>query len=50
MQPGTDVDSWVRRFQGSRSDLSAYQDITLVFRDPDGQLLGQYDLGTRPTR
>ncbi|WP_203929262.1 hypothetical protein, partial [Virgisporangium ochraceum] len=46
---GSDVDSWVRRFQGSRTPerLADYENVDVIFRDADGNLLGEYNLGTR---
>lgn len=48
--PGTDVESWIRKFQGSRpaERLADYTGVDVVFRDPHGNLLGRYNLGTRP--
>jgi hypothetical protein len=47
--PGTDAESWVRRWQGQRPDagLDKYSDVVLVIRDGNGQELGRYNLGER---
>jgi hypothetical protein len=52
VRPGTDVDSWIRRWQGSRTDgrLADYADVKVIFRDPDGNPLGEYGLGDRLPR
>lgn len=50
VRPGTDVDSWIRKFQGSRpaERLVNYAGVDVIFRDPSGNVLGRYNLGTRP--
>ena len=47
--PGTDVEGFVRTFQRNRTDerLADYQDVSVVFRDPDGSDLGTYRVGER---
>ncbi|CCH32514.1 hypothetical protein ABZ816_23745 [Actinosynnema sp. NPDC047251] len=47
--PGTDAQTWVRRWQGQRpgAGLDKYTDVTLVVRDSNGVEVGRYNLGDR---
>ncbi|MDX8037103.1 hypothetical protein SK803_43515 [Lentzea sp. BCCO 10_0856] len=47
--PDTDADSWIRRWQGQRTDeqLGKYGDVVVVIRDSAGFEIGRYDLGRR---
>ncbi len=47
--PDTDADSWIRRWQGQRTDeqLAKYGDVVVVVRDSSGLEIGRYDLGQR---
>ncbi len=49
VRPGTDVETWIRKWQGSRpaSRLMDYSEVTVVFRDANGAALGQYRLSDR---
>ncbi|MCY7342269.1 MAG: hypothetical protein LH603_10615, partial [Pseudonocardia sp.] len=49
VRPGTDVETWIRKWQGSRSAdrLADYLGMEVVFRDSDGAPLGTYRLGDR---
>ncbi|MGV9210848.1 hypothetical protein ACTFTM_03195 [Micromonospora sp. RB23] len=49
VRPGTDVETWIRKFQGSRTPerLAEYADVEVIFRDPAGNVLGEYNLGTK---
>ena len=46
-----DVESWIRRWQGVPGrDLSRYGEVSVVFRDSDGNALGSYRLSERLPR
>jgi len=49
VKPDADVRSWVAQFQRNRSEqrLADYRGVRVVFRDPDGNVLGEYNLGER---
>ncbi|PRX92484.1 hypothetical protein [Allonocardiopsis opalescens] len=52
VRPGTDVDRWIRRWQGVRTDgrLADYDGVAVVFRDSEGTSLGRYALSERQHR
>jgi len=50
VRPCTEVDSWIHRWQGTRTDarLGEYTNVDVVFRDTNGNPLGRYNLVERP--
>lgn len=52
VKPGTDPLDWMHKFTGNRTDeqLARFENVDVVFYDENGNVIGNYNAGTRPPR